>query len=170
MGTFEKRLEQQDHSMADIEIHEHVVVNGRMGCLKNAIRHENFNSLERYIAKHNEYSNWEAIVYLEGAETEIKPSFWGTQAERRRWLKKVFLRVPGSAMLRFLYHYVFLLGFLDGRAGLIYCAFKGVQVFHIKAKIYENRLAARHKLPYSVTSPRPSDIRPAGHHESAKAA
>lgn len=142
-GGFERRLEEQDQSMADIEIHEHVVVQGKLGYLKHAIRHENFNTLDRYIIKHNEYSNWEAKVYLEGDETDIKPSLFGTQAQRRRWLKQTFRMFPGSPLLRFAYHYVLRLGFLDGRAGLIYCMFKGVQMFHTKAKIYELRLQAR---------------------------
>lgn len=144
-GCFEKRLERQDQSMSDIEIHEHVAVDGALGRLKNAIRHENFNTLDRYIVKHNEYSNWEAKVHLEGEETEIKPSPFGTQAQKRRWLKNTFRMFPGSSFLRFFHSYILRLGFLDGRAGLIYCMFKGVQVFHTKAKIHELELAARRR-------------------------
>ena len=44
--------------------------------------------------------------------------------------------VPGSPVLRFLHVYVLKLGFLDGLPGLIYSLFKGVQLFHVKAKIY----------------------------------
>jgi hypothetical protein len=29
------------------------------------------------------------------------------------------------------------LGFLDGVPGLIYCRLQGIQLFHVKAKIYE---------------------------------
>ena len=136
-GRYEKRLTSQDTSMSDIEIHEHVVVDGKVGRLKNPIRHENFNSLFRYISKHNEYSEWEAHVYVEGNTDELPPTFWGTQAQRRRWLKKLFFRIPGFPVMTFLYHYVFRLGFLDGKAGLIYCGLKGVQRFHSKAKVYE---------------------------------
>jgi glycosyltransferase involved in cell wall biosynthesis len=136
-GWYEKRLDGQDATMADIEIHEHVVVEGSTGRLTNAVRHENFNSLDRYIAKHNEYSNWEAGVYLRGNSGEVQPSLFGNQAQRRRWLKRHLLMLPGSPWLRFLYIYVFRLGFLDGRAGLIYALFKCVQMFHVKAKIYE---------------------------------
>jgi len=143
-GEFERRLANQDQSMSDIEIHEHVVVHGKKGYLKNAIRHENFNTLDRYIVKHNEYSNWEAQVHLGGIKTEIKPSLLGTQVQRRRWLKNTFRMLPFSSFLRFFYSYVIRLGFLDGRAGLIYCMFKGVQVFHTKAKIYEMKLVSMH--------------------------
>jgi hypothetical protein len=73
------------------------------------------------------------------SENELRPSVLGTQAQRRRWLRKKFLRLPGSPALFFFYKYVLRLGFLDGVPGLIYCGFQGVQFFHIKAKIYESR-------------------------------
>jgi glycosyltransferase involved in cell wall biosynthesis len=142
-GHYECRLEDQDASMADMEVHEHVVVAGATRKLNNALVHHNVESLDRYIQKHNEYSNWEARVWLDGnrGADEIQPSLWGTQAQRRRWLRRRFLEVPGSPVLFFLYKYLFRLGFLDGVPGLIYCVFQGIQFFHIKAKVYELRTA-----------------------------
>ena len=64
-GRFECRLKDQDASMADMEMHEHVVVNGPTALLRNALVHHNVDSLSRYIQKHNEYSNWEARVLLQ---------------------------------------------------------------------------------------------------------
>jgi glycosyltransferase involved in cell wall biosynthesis len=138
-GRFECRLKDQDASMADIEIHEHVVVDGPTAKLRNALIHHNVDSLSRYIQKHNEYSNWEARVLLqpEGNSEEVKADLFGTQAQRRRWLKRNLYRLPGSPILLFLYRYVVRLGFLDGVPGLIYCTFQAVQMFHTKAKIYE---------------------------------
>jgi glycosyltransferase involved in cell wall biosynthesis len=140
-GRFECRLKDQDASMADIEIHEHVVVDGPTAELHHALIHHNVDSLSRYILKHNEYSNWEARVLLqaEGAANseEVSADLFGTQAQRRRWLKRNLYRMPGSPVLLFLYRYLVRLGFLDGVPGLIYCAFQAVQMFHSKAKIYE---------------------------------
>jgi len=140
-GRFECRLKDQDPSMADIEIHEHVVVNGPVARLHNALIHHNVDSLSRYILKHNEYSNWEARVLLqpEGDSEQVSADLFGTQAQRRRWLKRNLYRLPGSPALLFLYRYIFRLGFLDGVPGLIYCSFQAVQMFHSKAKIYELR-------------------------------
>ena len=140
MGRYEKRLSTHDTRMSDIEIHEHVIVDGRVGRLRQPIRHENFNSLFRYIEKHNEYSEWEARVYHEGLSGELPPAFWGTQAQRRRWLKSKLFRVPGFSVMTFVYHYIVRLGFLDGRSGLIYCSLKGIQRFHAKSKLYEVEL------------------------------
>ena len=144
-GRFECRLKDQDASMADMEIHEHVVVDGTTAELRNALVHHNVDSLSRYILKHNEYSNWEARVLLkpegdpEDDLEEMTANLFGTQAQRRRWLKRNLYRLPGSPVLLFLYRFVLRLGFLDGIPGLIYCTFQAVQMFHSKAKIYELR-------------------------------
>jgi len=153
LGRYECRLQDQNASMADMEIHEHVIVNGATRQLKNPVMHHNVESLSRYIQKHNEYSNWEARVWLDGnkGEDEIRPSLRGTQAQRRRWLRRHFLELPGSPVLFFLYKYFARLGFLDGVPGLIYCAFQGVQFFHIKAKVYELRAARRQAQPGMTT-------------------
>ena len=137
-GRYECRLQDQDSSMADMEVHEHVVVDGATSKLRNPLLHHNVESLSRYIQKHDEYSNWESRVLLQrGEDAELPPALFGTQAQRRRWLKRKLFAVPGSPVLLFLYRYVLRFGFLDGVPGLIYCGFQAVQMFHTKAKIYE---------------------------------
>lgn len=143
-GHYEMRIQDQDRSMGDMEVHEHVVVNGRIGWLKEPIRHENLNSLFNYIAKHNEYSNWEAKMLFEGGNGEITPSLFGNQAQRRRFLKQYIISFPGTPLAYFFLRYVLQLGLLDGRPGLIYALFKAVQLFHTKAKLYEMNLARDH--------------------------
>jgi glycosyltransferase involved in cell wall biosynthesis len=140
-GRFECRLKEQDASMADMEVHEHVVEPGKTAKLKNALVHHNVESLSHYIQKHDEYSNWEARVWLQGEEgyRDLPPSLFGSQAQRRRWLKKKFQALPGSPVALFLYRYIFCLGFLDGVPGLVYCGFQAIQLFHVKAKVHELR-------------------------------
>jgi glycosyltransferase involved in cell wall biosynthesis len=138
-GRYECRLKEQDASMADMEVHEHVVVDGRATKLKSPSLHHNVESISHYIRKHDAYSNWEAKVWLNprSGVDELAPSLTGTQAQRRRWLRRKFFLLPGSPLAYFLYKYVFCLGFLDGVPGLIYCTFQGIQFFNVKAKIYE---------------------------------
>ena len=154
-GRFECRLKDQDTSMADMEVHEHIVITGhgeskaKTARLKHSLLHHNVESLSHYIRKHDEYSNWEARVWLAGDANakDLAPSLFGSQAQRRRWLRKKFFALPGSPILFFLYKYIFAMGFLDGVPGLIYCGLQGVQFFHIKAKIYELKTqAARREL------------------------
>ena len=117
----------------------------RRSRLEHPLIHHNVESLSHYIQKHDEYSNWEARVLLqaESSRTELPPAFFGTQAQRRRWLKKKLFAVPGSPVLLFFYRYFLRLGFLDGVPGLIYCGFQAVQIFHTKAKIYELKTRMR---------------------------
>jgi glycosyltransferase involved in cell wall biosynthesis len=140
-ARFECRFLEQDLSMADMEIHEHVVADssGSIGKLKHPFLHHNVESLSHYIQKHDKYSNWDARVWFEGEGNarDLAPSLFGSQAQRRRWLRKTFFSLPGSPALFFFYKYIFCLGFLDGIPGLIYCGLQGVQFFHVKAKIYE---------------------------------
>jgi len=140
-GRFECRLKDQDTSRADMEVHEHVIVEGKTARLKNPLLHHNVESISRYIQKHDEYANCDARVWLEGEgnSAELPPCLFGSQAQRRRWLRKRLFTLPGSSLLLFIYRYFFRLGFLDGVPGLIYCGFQGMQFFHIKAKIYELR-------------------------------
>ena len=144
-GHFECRLKDQDQSMGDIEVHEHIVVDGRVGKLRHALPHHNIESLARYLTKHNEYSNWEARVLSQATEPcdELPPALFGNQAQRRRWLKKRFFGLPGSPVFFFLYKYILRLGILDGVPGLIYCALQSTHFFHIKAKMYELKYTAR---------------------------
>ncbi len=136
--------------MADMEVHEHVVVQsadgspGKTTSLRNFLLHHNVESLSHYIRKHDEYSNWDARVWLEGTENakDLPPSLFGSQAQRRRWLRKKLFMVPGSPFAYFAYKYFVCAGFLDGIPGLIYCGLQGVQFFHIKAKIYELKTKA----------------------------
>src|SRR5258708_1631362 len=139
VGHYECRLKDQDSSMADIEVHEHVVVQGKTARLRNPLAHRNVDSLSRYIQKHDEYSNWESRVLLHGDQNnpDLPAAFFGTQAQRRRWLKQRLYGLPGSPLLLFFYRYFLRGGFLDGIPGLLYCGFQAVQMFHTKAKVYE---------------------------------
>jgi len=144
-GRFECRSQDQDTSMCDMEVHEHVIVSGPTRKLKERLIHHNAESLSRYIRKHNEYSNWEVRVLSDGTndgQGKLEPALFGTQAQRRRWLRQKLFRLPGSPALFFFYKYVLRLGFLDGVPGLIYCGFQAIQFFHIKAKLYESKVLA----------------------------
>jgi hypothetical protein len=91
------------------------VVDGRVGKLRHALPHHDIESLTRYLTKHNEYSNWEARVLSQATEPydELPPALFGNQAQRRRWLKKRFLGLPGLPVFFFLYKYILRLGILD---------------------------------------------------------
>ena len=144
-ARFEKILAEADSGF-DMEVHERLIVDGTIGTLKTPLIHEDFKSLHAYLDRHNRYSTWEAQVRTQflktgqwGEET-VKPRLFGNSQERRRWLKYVAIRMPFEPTLWFLYHYVFKLGFLEGRAGWIASKVRAQYIFQVRAKMYEMRL------------------------------
>ena len=105
-------------------VNEHIVVDGETGRLENDFMHEDHAGLARWVEKHNGYATREAEALLpngDGGELNVSP--WGTQAERKRWVKlRVWNRLPPLVrpMLYFGYRYVLRGGVLDGRAGFTY--------------------------------------------------
>ena len=127
----------------DREMDEHIVVSdGEVLKLKNDFVDNDRKSLERWVAKHNDFSTREARERLrEYATLRFGSSFFGTQAERKKWIKRnLYGRVPKffRAFAYFIYRYIFLFGFLDGKEGLIFHVLQGLMhQFLIDAKMYE---------------------------------
>lgn len=126
----------------DVQVHEHMIVPGRIGTLRSAIMHENLKGLSAFVERHNRYSDLEAAEILSPAADRKRGSFTGTWAERRRALKdRVWFRMPGRPVVRFLWLYVAKRGFLDGRRGLLFCSLIAMYDFLIEAKLVERKLA-----------------------------
>jgi len=145
LGRYEK-LETEDVSDAgDVEAHEHVVLEGRADYLKHDLLHEDFKSVYHFIERHNRYSNWDARVYYNLARgihgsADIGASLVGSPLERKRFMKRLWVRMPARPVLRFLWMYVVRLGFLDGMPGLIFCSLMSMHEAVISAKLYERWL------------------------------
>lgn len=84
----------------------------------------NLRDLDWWWKKHQDYAKREAQNMLlmehgkEGRE-EVHGRFFGTSAERRRWAKWLYARCPlfVRPIIYFVSRYIFMGGFLDGRAG-----------------------------------------------------
>jgi glycosyltransferase involved in cell wall biosynthesis len=125
LGRYE-RLEIDDNLLSgDNEVHEHVLLNGRVEYLSAPMEHYAFPDTATFIEKHNRYSTWEAAVSVklheEAGKKTLRATPFGAAVERKRWLKKVALRIPCRPSLRFLYHYVWRQGFRDGYRGWVLC-------------------------------------------------
>lgn len=147
-ASFEELIQDAGHAL-DMEVHERLCVNGSVGTLKTPLIHEDFKGLEAYISRHNYYSTWEARLrhaYLtrgQYGEQSIKPRLFGNAQERRRFLKRIAIRLPIESTLWFLYHYVIRLGVLEGRPGLIASKIRASYIAQVRAKMYEIRRARR---------------------------
>jgi glycosyltransferase involved in cell wall biosynthesis len=146
LGRYEKLDAEDVENAGDVEVHEHVVLAGRADYLRNDLLHEDFKSIYHFIERHNRYSNWDARVYHNlagGAESGgIGASLFGSPLQRKRFLKRMWARLPFRPLLRFVWMYVVQRGFLDGRAGLIFCTLMTMHEAVISAKMYEQKLRA----------------------------
>lgn len=96
---------------------------------------------ERWIEKHNRYSTDEAIETVRQLSQGRVPwrSLWlgKSEVERRRALKDLSHRVPFRPLVRFLYMYFFLGGWLEGRAGFTWCTLQAFYEYLILLKVWE---------------------------------
>lgn len=102
---------------------EHMVISaGDIAELKNDIIDENQKGLSFWIEKHNRYADRE-VLDMTGGHTTGEHEVLSGQVRRKRWLKQnLYARSPlfFRCALYWFYRYVILLGFLDGRAGLVF--------------------------------------------------
>jgi glycosyltransferase involved in cell wall biosynthesis len=140
-----ERLVLESDSGLDMEVHERVIVDGKLSKLTVPLIHEDFKGLSAYIDRHNRYSCWEARVRYaflydgHGESHGIRANFFGNHQERRRFLKMIAIRMPFESQLWFFYHYVARLGFLEGRPGLIASQIRMSHISQVRAKLYELR-------------------------------
>ena len=129
-------------------VHEHMIVDGKIGYLKHDMEHNDRRGMEYYIAKHNQYSTLEARelfrIEQEQAHGTMKYSPFGGPIERRRWVKHVvWPKLPAKWLFRWLYMYIFRLGILDGMVGWHFCLFLASYEHQITLKLAELRREAK---------------------------
>ncbi|MTJ12456.1 glycosyltransferase family 2 protein [Anabaena sp. UHCC 0187] len=143
-GRYENLNTEDIANTGDNEVHEHVILPGKVGYLKNDMLHEDFRDLYHWLERHNRYSNWEARVYYnlltDKDETgTIGGKFFGDAVQRKRFLKTIWVRLPFKPLLRFILFYIIQRGFLDGKAGYIYGRLLSQYEYQIGVKLYELR-------------------------------
>ena len=144
LGRYEDRI-----------VNEHPIVDGQVGYLKQDFIHEDRRGMDEWVDKHNRYATMEAIELTRSdSGGRIPVEFWGSQAERKRWLRRhIYERLP--LMVRpfifFFYRYVLRGGFLDGKEALIY-HFMQALWFHclVDAKYLELKMKALRPEPVSL--------------------
>lgn len=127
-GEYEK-IQEESWSHLDMEVHEHPVISGSIGSLRESIIHKDFNGLEHYINKHNAYSTWEArrYVQLTGSSNLTKRQKFKYRLIKFGLLPSVYF--VGTYFLKF--------GFLDGKEGYYLAKYKSTYFFQIQTKIKE---------------------------------
>lgn len=138
LGQYEVPLgSQTELNSGDVEIHEGVILNGKAGYLQSDMLHLAYPDIFTWIEKHNRYSDWEARSrqgLYEGSTQVIKARLFGDADERKRWVQRASSELPAGPTLRFLYHYIVKLGFMDGYPGYVMCRLLGQYEFWSRAK------------------------------------
>ena len=113
------------------------VMDGKAGYIDVPYDHFGFNKgIREWIARHNEYSTNEVELLdsLRSAPLRLSDLFARDRVQRHRALKRLGARTPLRPVVRFFHLYVIRGGYLDGRAGLLYCCLQFAHELHILAK------------------------------------
>jgi glycosyltransferase involved in cell wall biosynthesis len=124
------------------EVHEHLLLDGKVGYCRHDLIHEDLRDMSFWIAKHNRYSSQEAAELdrvRRGASTAgLQASFFKGSLERKRFIKeRIWPHLPSRAFLSFFYWYFLRLGFLDGKHGFLFCQMHAVFEQFTAAKLWE---------------------------------
>lgn len=124
------RLFRPELAKIDGIINEHVSIDGSTEKLKYDFVDHNLKNMDFWIAKHNQYTNFEAqnLWLLKHNDTDSKKFKLTIQAERKQWIKqKIWNRLPllSRSFIYFTYRYFFRFGFLDGKEGFIFHLLQG---------------------------------------------
>lgn len=132
-GLYE-RIEEDRWSGLDMEIHEHPIIAGPVGEIKERIDHNDDRGIAKFIDRHRDYALWEArrTCLLNVANRDV----WAKLTERQRF-KYSHIDKWWYPWFYFLYTYAMKAGFLDGRAGFIYAFYKAWYFLTIRLLIRE---------------------------------
>ncbi|MDX1976744.1 MAG: glycosyltransferase family 2 protein [Pseudanabaenaceae cyanobacterium bins.68] len=127
---------------------EHMLLTeGSLGSLKFDFIDDNRKDLTFWTDKHNLYSDREVEDLLNQAPDQLLQDSSGKlqqQSRQKRWLKKnLYGNLPlfTRPFLYFIYRYIFQLGFMDGRTGLVFHFLQGFWYrFLIDAKLYQHQI------------------------------
>lgn len=135
------RLFKKDKGRVDRDINEQFIIKGKVGELKNDFIDENHKGISDWIEKHNRYSTFEAqeLINFEkrkkNQEKDEMAKFFGTQVERKRWIREYIWNPLLPPLVRpfiyYIYRYLFRLGFLDGKEGFMYHFLHGLWFYFL---------------------------------------
>lgn len=124
-------------------VHEHVILDGQAGYLKNPLIHHDYKGVERYFDRHNVYSSMEAVEIARSLNNcrkvdYISPKLIARGPSRRRYLKNLAYRyLPARPFFKFLWMYILKLGFLDGKIGFRFSMLHAFYDYQISLKLLE---------------------------------
>lgn len=101
------------------EVHEEVVVSGKVGKLKNSKIHYSHKALSEFIEANNRYSELDAKLLF------------------KKGIKFSFVEMAWQSFFEFFIRYIYKKGFLDGKRGFILSYLMGVYKLTVWIKLWE---------------------------------
>ena len=116
------RLFKKEKSKVELrEVHEKIIVDGKIGYMKEPLLHYTYQSIEEFIKKMNNYASLSAQEVIKRNPSQYK----------------IFYKMIFSPCFTFLKMYVFRLGLLDGIRGLILAMLYSFYGFLKYVKVWE---------------------------------
>ncbi len=103
-----------------VPVNEHPLVDGPIHHVSGELDHHDSPDLEHWLDKQNRYTTAEAVIAYKKLQLADQARFFGTELQRRMWLKKNFHRIPFRYSLFFYYNYLWLGAWRGGQPGAIW--------------------------------------------------
>lgn len=131
-----ERVEEEFWTALDMEVHEHPIVNGSVGNIRNPVEHNDDRGIDKFLVRHLEYARWEArrTLALKTIDRLGEGRLTGRQKLKYRNIERWWY--PGAY---FFYTYIVKLGMLDGVSGFQYAVYKSWYFLTIRLLIVEIR-------------------------------
>jgi glycosyltransferase involved in cell wall biosynthesis len=129
-----EQVNEEFWSTLDMEIHEHPIVEGRVGEVKAPIEHNDFRGIGKFLDRHRDYAGWEAHRVL-GLSKEGRNI--NSQLTRRQRFKYKYIQKWWYPLFYFCYAYFIRLGLMDGAVGFQYNFYKAWYFLTIRLLILE---------------------------------
>ena len=134
-GEYE-RIEEDQWSQLDMEVHEHPILTGQVGVIYSKIDHQDFRGVSHYVSKHSDYACWEAARFLKLTNTATNSIDWTWKQKLKYSLVQNVLFAPAY----FFGSFFLMGGFLDGATGLSFALLKMSYFTQIYCEIREMKL------------------------------
>ena len=124
-------------------VHEHMLVDGKIGFLDNPIVHIDKKGTHRYVERHNRYAEMEAveahILLFKSKDTNLSDSKEKIYLKRRKLKAFSYKYLFFRPLFVFIYMYFVRCGFIMGRTGLKICALRMFYEYMIDLYLKELR-------------------------------
>ena len=115
--------------------------------LRGIIYDFNIQNLNDWIITHKRWSNLSLNDSIKRKNKNVvKGALFGNKIERKRFFKNLYLSLPDipRVLILFIYKYIFLFGFIDGKPGFYYAVLNSLWFrMIIDAKKYERKISKR---------------------------